>query len=96
MIYKIHLNEKFKKWIKNIKTTLVLYFSRKSRYNCRGTEIFSNIAELFFLLYDTSMVITAKNYKETDIKIFKSFRFYLISLAQSIYSWIVVYLYPRQ
>ena len=50
------------------------------------------IAEVFFLLYDTSMVITAKNYKETDIKIFKSFRFYLISLAQSIYSWIVVYL----
>ena len=95
MIYKIHLNEKFKKWIKNIKITLVLYFPQKSRYNSRGTEIFSNIAELFFLLC-TSMVITAKNYKETYIKIFKSFRFYLISLAQSIYSWIVVYLYPRQ
>ena len=44
-----------KKWIRNIKITLVFYFPWKSRYNWPGTDVFSNIFELLLLLYYTSM-----------------------------------------
>ena len=47
-----HLNEKLKKKrIKNIKITLVFYFPRKSKYNCRDTDVFCNIVEWLLLLY---------------------------------------------
>ena len=50
-----YASEVLNKWIKNIKITLVFYFPWKSRYNCRGTDVFSNIFELLLLLYYTSM-----------------------------------------
>ena len=30
---------------------LAFYFSQKSKYNCQGTDVFSNIVELLHLLY---------------------------------------------
>ena len=38
-----------------IKMTLTLYFLRKSKYNCRDTDAFSNIVELLLLQYYTSI-----------------------------------------
>ena len=38
------------------KSRLLFYLPRKSRYNGQGTDVFSNIAELFLLLYHTSIL----------------------------------------
>ena len=54
--YKKHLNDKLKKWIKNIKITPVFCFTRKGWYNCRGADVFSNIVEVLLLLYYTSTI----------------------------------------
>ena len=40
MSYKKHLNDKLKKTKKTIKIALVFYFPQRSRYNCRGADVF--------------------------------------------------------
>ena len=57
MSYKKYLSDNSKKWIDIIKITLVFYFPRKCRYDCRSTGLFSNIVELLLLLYYTFMVM---------------------------------------
>ena len=46
-----------KKWIKNIKTTLIFYFFLESIYIAEARMFFSNIVELLLLLYYTAMGI---------------------------------------
>ena len=53
MRYQKHLNDKFKKWIKSIKTTLVFNFPQKSKCKGQDKDVFSNIVELLLLLYYT-------------------------------------------
>ena len=52
MSYKKHLNDKFKgNELKTSPSRLPFFhFPRKSKYNCRGTDVFSNIVELFVTL----------------------------------------------
>ena len=57
MSYKKQLNDKFKKLNRQQQNHAYLYFPEGGRRNYRGTDVFSNIVELLFLLYYTFMHI---------------------------------------
>ena len=72
MSCKKDLNDKLKK-LKTLESRLFFYFPGKSRYYCRGTDIFPNIAELLIILYYTSMILLKQNVFER----FQNFNFLL-------------------
>ena len=51
MSYKKHFSDKLYKLIDSIEITFNFYFLRKSRHNCQGVDVFSDIFEFLLLLY---------------------------------------------
>lgn len=58
MSYQKHLNDKFKKLNWKHQNQTCFLFPTKSRYNCRGKDVFSKLVELLLLLSYTSMYAT--------------------------------------